>query len=219
MACLSIIFDLDGTLLDTLADLAGTCNELLREYDFPTHPTAAYKNFVGDGLQTLIKRITPVGTEAILIEKCCASFEKRYSRNWKRNSCPYAGINDMVAALNMHGVKLAVLSNKPDAFTKLFVEEFFPGGQFAIVHGQRQGVPKKPDPTVALAIAAQLNVSPQETLFVGDSGVDIKTGKAADMLTAGVSWGFRSVQELTENNADILVHNPLELQQYVLSFT
>jgi phosphoglycolate phosphatase len=125
----------------------------------------------------------------------------------------------MVAALQMHGVKLAVLSNKPDAFAKLFVDEFFPRGQFSIVYGQRQGVPKKPDPTVALAIAAQLNVRPQETLFVGDSGVDIQTGKAADMLTAGVSWGFRSVQELTENNADILVHNPLELQQYVLSFT
>ena len=217
MTCLSIIFDLDGTLLDTLVDLADTGNELLREHDFPTHPTAAYKKFVGDGLQTLIKRIMPVGTEEFFIEKCCASFEERYSHNWKRNSCPYAGINDMVAALKMHGVKLAVLSNKPEAFTKLFVDEFFLRGQFSIVHGQRQGVPKKPDPTVALAIAAQLGVHPQETLFVGDSGVDIKTGKAAEMLTAGVSWGFRSVQELAENNADILVHNPLELQQYVLS--
>jgi phosphoglycolate phosphatase len=219
MNCLSVIFDLDGTLVDTLADLADSCNELLREHDFPTHPTAAYKNFVGDGLQALIKRITPVGTEEILIRKCCTSFERRYSRNWKRNSCPYPGINDMVAALKVHGIQLAVLSNKPDAFTKLFVDEFFPGGQFSIVHGQRQGVPKKPDPTVALAIAAQLDVRPQETLFVGDSAVDIKTGKAAEMLTAGVSWGFRSVQELTENKADILVHNPLELQQYVLSFT
>lgn len=219
MTCLSIIFDLDGTLLDTLTDLADTCNELLREHEFPTHPTVAYKDFVGDGLQTLIKRIVPIGTEAILIEKCCASFKKRYSRNWKRNSCPYPGINDMVAALKMREMKLAVLSNKPEAFTKLFVDEFFRKGQFAIVHGQREGVPKKPDPTVALAIAAQLNVRPQETLFVGDSGVDIQTGKAADMLTAGVSWGFRSVQELTENNADIVVHNPLELQQYVLSFT
>lgn len=219
MNCLSIIFDLDGTLLDTLADLAETCNELLQEHDLPTHPTAAYRNFVGDGLQTLIRRITPIGTEEIFIKQCCALFEERYARNWKRNSCPYPGIDDMVAALKMHGVKLAVLSNKPDAFTKLFVDEFFPMGQFSIVHGQRQGIPKKPDPTVALAIAAQLNVRPQETLFVGDSGVDIKTGKAADMLTAGVSWGFRSVRELTENNADIVFHNPLELQQYVLSFT
>jgi phosphoglycolate phosphatase len=125
----------------------------------------------------------------------------------------------MVAALKMHGAKLAVLSNKPDAFTRLFVDEFFPGGQFSIVHGQRHDVPKKPDPTVALAIAAQLNAHPQETFFVGDSGVDIKTGKAAEMITVGVSWGFRSVRELTENNADMLVHNPLELQQYVLSFT
>ena len=166
-----------------------------------------------------MKRITPVGTEEVLLQQCCKLFTELYSQNWKRNSCPYIGINDMLSALKSHGVKLAVLSNKPHEFTKLFVDECFPGELFSIVYGQREGFPKKPDPAVALEIAAQFGVHPQDTLFVGDSGVDIMTGKAADMMTAGVSWGFRSVQELTDNNADIIVHNPLELERYVLSTT
>jgi phosphoglycolate phosphatase len=217
MPCLSVIFDLDGTLLDTLADLAETCNLVLEGHHFPTHSADNYKNFVGDGLQMLMKRITPVGTEDRIIQQCCISFSRLYSQRWKRNSCPYEGINDMLSALKRQGVMLAVLSNKPHEFTRLFVDEFFPHGQFSIVYGQRDGFPKKPDPTVALEIASRFGTRPQDTLFVGDSGVDIQTGKAAGMLTAGVSWGFRSRQELTENNADILVHNPLELQQYVLS--
>ena len=215
----SIIFDLDGTLLDTLPDLAETCNEVLEYHHFPMHPTTAYKYFIGDGLQMLIKRIVPVGTEELVIQQCCTLFSEKYSRNWQRNSCPYEGINDMLSALKKHGVNLAVLSNKPHEFTKLFVDEFFPCGLFQIVYGQRDGVPKKPDPTVALDIVAQFGTRPQDTLFVGDSGVDIMTGKAANMMTAGVSWGFRSVRELTNNNADIIVHNPLELEQYVLLST
>jgi phosphoglycolate phosphatase len=215
----SVIFDLDGTLLDTLADLAATCNEVLVYHHFPAHPTLAFKTFVGDGLQMLIKKITPVGTEEMVLQQCCELFTERYSRNWKRNSCPYEGINDMLSALKKHGVMLAVLSNKPHEFTRLFVDEFFPHGLFSIVYGQRDGLPKKPDPTVALEIAAQLGERPQHMLFVGDSGVDIKTGNAAGMTTAGVSWGFRSVQELTENKADIIVNSPLELEQYVLSAT
>jgi phosphoglycolate phosphatase len=216
MKCLSIIFDLDGTLLDTLVDLAETCNEVLTSKHFPTHPTAAYTNFIGDGLRTLMFRITPFGTEEHVIQQCCELFTKKYAQNWKRNSCPYEGINDMLSALKSHGVKLAVLSNKPHEFTGLFVDEFFSAGLFSTVYGQRDGFPKKPDPTVALEIASQLGVRSQNTLFVGDSGVDIMTGKAAGMMTVGVSWGFRSVQELIDNSADLIVYNPLELEQYVL---
>ncbi|TKB27353.1 HAD family hydrolase [Desulfopila sp. IMCC35006] len=216
MSFLSIIFDLDGTLLDTIVDLAETCNEVLALQHFPTHPTPAYKTFVGDGLQSLIRRITPVGTDDIILRQCSTLFAERYARNWKRNSCPYDGISDMLSALNKHGVQLAILSNKPHEFTKLFVDEFFPHGLFSIVYGQREGVPKKPDPTVALEIAERFGSLPQETIFVGDSGVDMRTGKAAGMIAAGVSWGFRSVQELTDSNADIIIHNPSELEQYVL---
>jgi len=219
MPCLSVIFDLDGTLLDTLVDLAATCNDVLSDHRFPVHPVEAYKIFVGDGLHALMQKITPTGTDEEVIKKCCIQFTRRYARNWQRNSCPYAGINDMLTALQKHGVLLAVLSNKPHDFTKLFVDHFFPPGLFSLVYGQRDGVPKKPDPSAALDIAAEFGTLPGETLFVGDSGVDIMTGKAARMITVGVSWGFRSVLELKENNADIVVYNPLELEQYVVSAT
>ncbi len=219
MSYSSLIFDLDGTLLDTLDDLAATCNEVLECNGFPTHPAPAFKTFIGDGLQVLMQKITPVGTGEKALQQCCDLFTELYSQNWKRNSCPYDGINDMLSALKKHDVMLAILSNKPHRFTKLFVDEFFPRGLFPIVYGQRDGFPKKPDPKVALEIAAKFGALPQQTLFVGDSGVDIMTGRAARMGTAGVSWGFRSIQELTAHKADIIVNNPLELEQYVLSFT
>ena len=212
----SVIFDLDGTLLDTLCDLALTCNEVLSFHHFPTHPEPAYKSFVGNGLQSLIEKITPADTSEYVLNRCCSLFTELYAQNWQRNSCPYAGINDMLSALKTHGVMLAILSNKPHEFTKLFVDEYFPKNLFSVVYGQRNGFPKKPDPGVALEIAAMLHSQPQETLFVGDSGVDIMTGRRAKMSTVGVSWGFRSVQELSECKADIIVHNPLELEKYVL---
>lgn len=212
----SIIFDMDGTLLDTLEGLAETCNEVLTLHHWPTHPIPAYKGFIGDGLHNLIKRITPAGTGDIVLQQCTALFTEIYSRNWKRKCCPYDGISAMLSALKTHGLQLAVLSNKPHAFTTLFVDEFFTEGLFSVVYGQRNGYAKKPDPTVALEIAEHLGTRPQDTVFVGDSGVDMQTAKAAGMTAAGVSWGFRSVQELTDNNADIIVHKPLELEQYVL---
>ena len=189
----SIIFDLDGTLLDTLSDLAETCNEVLTRHHFPTHPLPAYKGFVGDGLYTLVGRMTPVATANIVLQGCAALFTEIYSRNWKRKSCLYDGINAMLAALKEQGMLLAILSNKPHEFVTLCVDEFFPEGLFTIVYGQRTGFPKKPDPSSALEIVERLGTRPQDTMFVGDSGVDMKTAKAAGMTAAGVSWGFRSV--------------------------
>jgi len=213
----SVIFDLDGTLLDTLTDLAETGNDVLDKYNFPRHRQDAYKHFVGDGLAVLMQRITPPGTTEKVLQQCCTLFTELYSQNWRRNSCPYAGINDMLSALKSRAVLLTVLSNKPHEFTRYLIDEFFPEKPFAMVYGQRNGFPKKPDPTVALQIAKECGTRPQEMLFVGDSAVDIRTGNAAGMATAGVSWGFRSVQELMENNADVIVNSPLELEQYVLS--
>ena len=217
MSYLSIIFDLDGTLLDTLTDLADTANEVLARHSFPQHSRNAYKQFVGDGLFVLMQRIVPAGTKEKVVQQCCDLFTDLYSKNWRRKSCPYDGIDDMLSALKSRGIVLAVLSNKPHEFTKHFIDEFFPGELFSAVYGQRNGFAKKPDPATALQIAKECSMRPRDMLFVGDSGVDIKTGKAAGMATAGVSWGFRSVQELTENNADVIVNSPLELEQYVVS--
>ena len=215
----SIIFDLDGTLLDTLQDIAESVNSVLTLSGFPPHPCERYKVFIGNGLYNLILRSVPAGTPESIIQKCCDTFEEIYSKNWKNNCCPYKGINTMLADLSGQGIKLAVLSNKPHAFTCLFVDQFFPKNIFEIVFGQRDDVKKKPDPAGALAIAEFLQTQPENILFVGDSDVDIQTGRNAGMGTAGVSWGYRDVDELAANNAEIIVNSPLEIVEYVLSVT
>lgn len=213
----SIIFDLDGTLLDTLTDITESVNEVLVINDFPTCSRENYKSFIGDGLHNLISRSVPDGTKESIIGDCCKKFTEIYSENWKKNCCPFTGINTMLTDLSARQIKLAVLSNKPHAFTRLFVDEFFPEDMFEIVFGQREGVNKKPHPAGALAIAEFLQTQPENILFVGDSDVDIQTGNAAGMGTAGVSWGYRNVSELIENNAQIIVNSPSEIVEYVLS--
>lgn len=215
MACLSIIFDLDGTLLDTLYDIAGTANAVLERHGFPVHAHQEYKRFVGDGLSVLIQRITPPGTEETILNSCYQLFIQLYATNWMNNCRPYNGIEDMLVAIKKQGISVAVLSNKPHAFTKLFVERYFPREAFACVYGQRAGVAKKPDPTVALEIAESLGVRPGEMIFVGDTPIDIRTGKASGMITVAVTWGFRSIHELRKENPDIIINSPMELLQYV----
>jgi len=211
----SIIFDLDGTLLDTLAGLVITGNEVLARYGFPSHVSEKYRYFVGDGLKTLMERITPAGTGKYVLDECCGLFSDLYAKNWKFSCVPYDGVPEMLATLRKNSFPLAVLSNKPHAFTSLIVEDFFPGGIFSLVYGQRDGFAKKPDPEVALEIAARFGSRPSETVFVGDSGVDIRTGKAAGMMTVGVAWGFREREELMENKADIIINSPMELLHHV----
>lgn len=213
----SVIFDLDGTLLDSLEGLANTCNNVLVSHNFPTHPLGAYQEFVGDGLEILMVRCLPKYTSHTVVLQCCIMFKELYALNWKKTCCAYDGIETMLTTLRKAGCKLSVLSNKPHEFTRLIVKEMFPADMFAVVYGQREGLPKKPDPSVALEIARHHGCSPRETLFVGDTGIDIQTGKAALMVTAGVSWGFRTVQELQDNSADLIVHHPSELVEYVLS--
>jgi len=213
----SIIFDLDGTLLDTLSDIADSVNTVLTMTDFPTYPRDSYKAFLGDGLRNLISRSVPFGIGETRIQRCCETFTRIYSENWMKNCCPYKGIDTMLSNLSAEGIQLAVLSNKPHTFTCLFVDHFFPGNMFERVFGQREGVNKKPDPAGALNIAELFQTRPENILFVGDSDVDMQTGRAAGMGTAGVSWGYRNVTELVANNAEIIVNSPLEIVEYVLS--
>lgn len=212
-----IVFDLDGTLLDTLEDLADACNSVLAECGYPQHPVAKYNFFVGDGLRVLIERITPAGVSQADIDHCCSLFTDIYSRCWDNKSKPYEGIEAMLQELQKQKMRLAVLSNKPHHFTRIYIERFFPERSFDIVFGQREGVNKKPDPSGALEIATILGVAPSECVYVGDTGVDMQTGKAAGMFTVGVLWGFRDIEELQRNNADMIVTSPLEIIEYVTS--
>lgn len=215
----SIIFDLDGTLLDTLADIAETANAVLAHHGFPTHNLNEYKGFVGDGLQVLIKRAVPKDTEATVHEDCRQLFLRIYAESWSRTCRPYDGVIEMLGSLLEMGVPLAVLSNKPDAFTQLFIKRYFSGDSFRLVYGQREGFAKKPDPAVALAMAKDLRQQPRDMLFVGDTGIDIRTGKACGMGTVAVSWGFRTFQELEKDQPDSIINQPTELVNYVRSLT
>lgn len=219
MPQISIIFDLDGTLLDTLEDIGKTVNQVLIKLQFDQHPLEAYKTYVGDGLRTLMQRSCPAGTDEQTIDLGCSLFTEIYAGEWKKSCRPYSGVIQLLTELKNRNIPLAVLSNKPHSFTKLFTEEFFPQNTFSAVFGQREGFAKKPDPAVALEIAARAGSTPSRTIFVGDTAVDIETGKNGGMLTAGVLWGFRDARELNAANADFIISHPMELIDHVVSLT
>ena len=208
----AILFDLDGTLLDTLEDLATAANRALGTLGLPAHPTDAYRVFVGDGLRTLAERILPgEQRSAAQVDALVAAFEREYSRTWNERTAPYAGVPEMLDRLTGDGYRMSVLSNKPDAFTRLCVEQLLPRWTFAPLYGQRPGVPKKPDPAAALAIAAELDLDPAEVLYLGATATDMHTARAAGMAAVGVLWGFRSADELRAAGARHLITHPGEL--------
>ncbi len=210
MRCL--LFDLDGTLLDTIAGLDRAVNSVLGEMGLPLHSPAALKHMVGEGIDILVTRALPEGMrDAPTVESTTARVKEMYSRTWEEGSWPYEGIPELLAELERRGLDFAVLSNKPDDFTGIMVRRYFPGVRFRDVRGARDGIPKKPDPTAALEIAAGMGYKPADAIFVGDTWVDIQTGKRAGMEAVGVLWGFRERNELLEAGADHMVAVPKEL--------
>lgn len=208
-----VIFDLDGTLLDSLKDLANSTNEILRRHDFPGHPLEKYKYFVGDGMYNLLYRTLPCERrQEDFVKQCVTEMKEEYGKHWADKTRPYPGIPQLLQGLQEKGLKLAVLSNKPDEFAKVIVKKFFPD-QFAEVAGERSGIPKKPDPQGALAIAKALQISPQELLYLGDTNTDMQTAVAAGMFPVGVLWGFRGAEELLASGAKVLIEKPLDLLQ------
>ncbi|MBV5318155.1 MAG: HAD-IA family hydrolase [Desulfobulbaceae bacterium] len=208
----AVLFDLDGTLLDSLEDLATTANRMLAVRNLPMHPVDAYRYFVGDGVGTLVERILPEALRfPAAIEEAVVAFQEEYARNWHERTCPYPGIAGMLDGLVAGGLRLSILSNKPDAFTQLCVQRLLPQWSFEPLLGQRQGVPKKPDPAAALEIAARLGLTPAEILYVGDTAVDMQTALAAGMDAVGVLWGFRTAEELRAAGAHHLIARPEHL--------
>jgi phosphoglycolate phosphatase len=213
----TIIFDLDGTLIDSLEDIADCANTVLRDYGLTVHPKEDYRFYVGDGLTTLVHRIAPVGTPESLLADLRDGFVRTYEDNWHRATKPYPGIDEMLIAIQKKNCKLAILSNKPDAFTKLCADHFFPHISFLEVWGQKAGLAKKPAPDAALLIARKCGSAPQHCVFVGDTSVDMRTGRAASMSAVGVSWGFREVAELEAAGADTIITKPEQLIAYVFA--
>lgn len=207
----AVFFDLDGTLLDTLDDLAHTANTALLRCGHPGHPTEAYRYFVGNGMETLIRRAAPQGLGEEEMARLIEAMREEYGKHWARETRPYPGIAAMLERLVRQGMPFGVLSNKPDEFTQMTVRHFFPGTPFFKVQGSPRGGRAKPDPTLALAMAEEGGFAPGRVLFMGDSSVDMDTATAAGMIPAGVLWGFRPESELREHGAKYLLKTPEDL--------
>lgn len=208
----AVLFDLDGTLADTLADLANAVNHALVTLGCPTHPLPAYRHFVGDGARNLILRTLPADKSS-LVDKALELMRAHYDAHCFDETRLYPGAPELVAALRRRGLKLAVFSNKPDHFTKRMVAHYFPHVPFDAVRGQLPHLPIKPDPTVALQIAEELGIAPAEWIYLGDTNTDMQTACAAGMFPVGALWGFREREELVESGAVKLIAHPDELLQ------
>ena len=214
----AVIFDMDGTVADTLASIAGFGNAALKAHGFPALPVELYRQLVGNGADVLIRRML-ASTDMAHDEDTVRTVRKTYDTLYEADPLklvePYPGILDMLKAIRAAGIKTAILSNKPDNMTCFIAEALFPG-LFDIVHGQREDIPKKPDPYAVLQLCEELGVSPADCLYVGDSDADMQTGHNAGIVSIGVTWGFRGADELRENGADYLADTAEDLQNIIM---
>ncbi|MCW8984312.1 MAG: HAD family hydrolase [Thermoanaerobaculales bacterium] len=207
-----VIFDLDGTLIDSLGDLADAMNAVLENRGCQVHPRDSYRHFVGDGIEMLVRRaLPPEAIDQTDIAEVVQQMRREYSTRWTATTRPFPEIPELLSELKSRGIRSAVLSNKPDSPTREIVAELFPSDPFTIVRGARDGVPLKPDPTSALEIVSELGVQPEQSVFVGDTSIDMKTSRNAGMRAVGVTWGFREADGLVAHGADHIVHRPLEI--------
>ena len=213
-----VIFDLDGTLLDSLEDLADSCNYLLRKYGFPEHPLDSYRYFVGDGIHKLVERILPEDKrQADFVEQVFQEMVAYYDIHKADKTMPYHGIVETLEVLQRKGVMLAVASNKVNKAMMPLMEHYFPTISFAAVLGQREGIPVKPHPQIVFDILKMAGVSAEEALYVGDTGVDMDTAHRAGLKAVGALWGYRDRQELAEHQAEYIIAQPMELFELTIN--
>ena len=213
----AVIFDLDGTLLDSLEDIASAANLVLSELKKPTYPVAKYKDLVGDGLAMLFQRALPeCESQPELKADCMRRFESAYADCWNNQSKPYDGILDLLRILTERSVSLSVLSNKSEAFTKRCVQHFFSNIHFEHVLGQTERFPRKPDPSSAIWLAEQLAGDIDRIAYVGDTNTDMKTALGSGLYAIGVTWGFRPESELLAAGAKQICFNVGQLADCLL---
>ena len=210
----TVIFDLDGTLLDSIEDIASSMNKVLESLQLPTHKIEDYKHFVGGGVDILVDNALSNQSKEIKYE-VIKRFKIEYDGKLHSKTLPYDGIYELLDELKKLDINLAVLSNKPHEFTVSYVNHFFKNYNFKEIHGQKKDVPKKPDPKAALDIVKCLDSSCENTYFIGDTKIDMQTAKSANMTAIGVLWGFRDEKELRDFGADFIVSNPLEILKII----
>lgn len=208
----AVIFDLDGTLIDSLEDIANAANEVMLEHHRRPLPVDRYRALVGDGVGILMERLIPESVDDVSLRTSCIdSFARHYEQHWNKRSKPYEGIVDLLNSLSAAGLPMAVLSNKPESFTQRCIEYFFPAIPFAAVVGHSERFPKKPDPASSHWIARSLGVASDRTAYIGDTNTDMKTAVAAGFYAMGVSWGFRTRDELIQSGARVVYDHPSDL--------
>lgn len=212
----AVIFDLDGTLLNTLDDLADSTNYALSKFGYPTRTIEEVRQFVGNGVAKLIERAIPEGKNNPNFEKCLAIFKENYAQNMYNKTAPYNGIIEMLSNLKSKGIKIAVVSNKFDLavkeLCKKYFEEFI---DFAAGENEAQGIRKKPAPDTVISVLNEFNFASEDAVYVGDSDVDIMTAKNSKMPCISVTWGFRDEKFLLENGATILINAPSEIYNHL----
>lgn len=208
----AVLFDLDGTLINSLEDLATSANYALERFGFPVYSnTEDFKYFIGDGMYKLIERVLPENKrEDGTIKEVLAVFMEHYGEHYLDKTYAYSGVLELVNGLKAKGIKVAVVSNKAEHMALAVTKKTF-GDIFDIICGKREGYPAKPDPALTLEVIKELNVTPNECLFIGDSGMDMKVAVNAGCIGVGVTWGFRERQELLLNGAKFIVNKPEEI--------
>lgn len=211
-----VIFDLDGTLLNTLDDLADSTNYALSKFGYPTRTIEEVRQFVGNGVAKLIERAIPDGKNNSNFEKCLSIFKENYAQNMYNKTAPYNGIIEMLSNLKSKGIKIAVVSNKFDLAVKELCKKYFEGFiDFAAGENEAQGINKKPAPDTVLSVLRKFSFSPEDAVYVGDSDVDIMTAKNSHMPCISVTWGFRDEKFLLESGATILINAPSEIYNHL----
>jgi phosphoglycolate phosphatase len=212
----AVIFDMDGTLLNTLEDLGDCMNRVLARAGYPTHPIDDYRYFVGDGIMNLVRRVLPEQRrDEETIRQIQTAMVEEYGKHWADKTDLYPGVSGLLDELMNREIKRGILSNKPHSSTEAIANRFFKDWRFDPVFGARDGVPRKPDPAAALEICAHWGLEPSEVLYAGDTNTDMQTARQGGMFAVGVLWGFRSREELIENGAKELIATPQDILQFI----
>ena len=211
----AIIFDLDGTLIDSLEDIAVCMNQVFEELELPVHKIEDYKNFVGGGVDILVENALDSSAPKELKAKVRDRFKEIYDSNLHAKTQAYDGIYELLEELEKQNFKMGILSNKPHEFTVEYANSLFENNRFLEVHGQKAHIEKKPDPSAAIDIAKSFEMDCKEIYFVGDTKIDMQTAKNAGMIAIGVLWGFRDEEELVSNGADFIVAKPSDILDIV----
>ena len=212
----AVLFDLDGTLLNTLQDVADAVNKGLASLGFPQYAIEKYKTVIGEGRDVLVRRALPADhRDDATALKLLNLVNAEYQIHWADNTRPYPGIPELLDNLTKKGIKIAVLSNKADDLTNLCVTKLLSQWRFTLVAGAKPSIPNKPDPTAAFEMSKQMGISPPQFIYLGDSDIDMKTANNAGMFAIGAGWGFRSEQELLDTGAKAVIKHPSELMRYL----